>query len=98
MLKRYNRNDILVDGHIHPEKLVQKNPDCRAYVYEIPKMTKDKDTKIGGCNYYELYKDNNTLSNPYYKAINTGKGARIRVQGTSSAAYGVAAFNLRTEF
>ena len=98
MLARYDRNDILVNGQIDPEKLVQKNPKCRAYVYEIPRMTMHKDDKVGGCNYTELYGDNNTFANPYYKAINTGDGAKIRVQGTSSAAYGVAAFNLRTEF
>lgn len=98
MLDRYNRNDILVDGQIDPEKLVQQNPGCHAYVYEIPKMTTSKDDKVKGCNYTELYGENNTFGNPYYKAINTGDGARIRVQGTSSAAYGVAAFNLRTEF
>lgn len=98
MLDRYNRNDILVDGQIDPEKLVQQNPGCHAYIYEIPRMTTSKDDKVPGCNYTELYGENNTLGNPYYKAINTGDGARIRVQGTSSTAYGVAAFNLRTEF
>ena len=98
MLDRYHRNDILVDGHIDPEKLVQKNPKCHAYIYEIDRMTEHKDDKVGGCDYIELYGENNTFNNPYYKAINTGKGAQIRVQGTSSSAYGVAAFNLRTKF
>jgi hypothetical protein len=98
MLARYNRNDILINGQIDPEKLVQKNPKCHAYIYEIPRMTMNKDDKVGGCNYIELYKDNNTLGNPYYRAINTGDGAKICVQGTSSAAYGVAGFNVRTDF
>lgn len=99
MLARYHRNNITDNvGEISFEKLVQNNPNCHAYVYEIPRMTKNKDDKVSNCNYFELYGDYNTINNPYYKAVNTGDGARIRVQGTSSAAYGVAAFNLRTEF
>ena len=98
-MRRYNRNDIVDNsGEISYEKLVQKNPDCHAYVYRIPKMTTSKEDKVSDCDYFELYGDNNTINNPYYKAIHDKKGARIRVQGTSSAAYGVAAFNLRTEF
>lgn len=99
MMSRYRRNNIIDNnGEISYEKLVQNNPDCHAYVYEIPKMTTSKNDKVKNCNYFELYGDYNTIDNPYYKAVNTGDGARIRVQGTSSAAYGVAAFNLRTEF
>lgn len=99
MMRRYRRNDILDNnGEISYEKLVQKNPDCHAYVYKIPKMTTNKDDKVSGCEYFELFGEYNTINNPYYKAIKTEDGARIRVQGTSSAAYGVAAFNLRTEF
>lgn len=100
MLARYHRNNILDNsGEISYEKLVQNNPECHAYVYRIPRMTTSKEDKVSDCDYFELYGDYNTINNPYYKAINEkGKGARIRVQGTSSAAYGVAAFNLRTEF
>lgn len=100
MMARYRRNNIVDNnGEISYEKLVQNNPECHAYVYRIPRMTTSKDDKVSGCDYFELYGDYNTINNPYYKAINeSGKGARIRVQGTSSAAYGVAAFNLRTEF
>ena len=100
MLSRYHRNNIVDNtGEISYEKLVQNNPDCHAYIYEVPKMTTSKDDKVKNCNYFELYGDHNTINNPYYKAINEGNGGvRIRVQGTSSAAYGVAAFNMRTEF
>ena len=99
MMNRYRRNDILDNsGEISYEKLVQKNPKCHAYVYKIPKMTTSKDDKVSGCEYFELFGEYNTINNPYYKAVKNSKGARIRVQGTSSAAYGVAAFNLRTEF
>lgn len=98
MMARYNRNNIVDNsGEISYTKLIEKNPDCHAYVYRIPKMTTSKDDKVGGCDYFELHGEYNNINNPYYKAINTGDGARIRVQGTSSAAYGVAAFNLRTE-
>lgn len=100
MIARYRRNDILDgQGEISYEKLVQNNPTCHAYLYEVPHMTKSKDDKdtdpeLKKCKYYELFDKNNTLSNPYYQATDT----QIYVQGTSSAAYGVAAFNLRSKF
>lgn len=95
MLDRYNRNDILDNkGEISYEKLVTANPGCRAYLYEIPRMTKTKDDKVDGCNYYELMDGYSTLDTPFMRALKT----RIYVQGTSSAAYGVAAFNIRSDF
>lgn len=95
MMDRYNRNDILDNnGDISYSKLIAHNPECHVYMYEIPQMTQNKDNKIDGCTYTELYKNNNTMSNPYYKASNV----QTYVQGTSSAAYGVAAFNLRSKF
>lgn len=101
MLRRFRRNDIIDNsGEISYEKLVQKNPECHAYVYRMPYMTTSKNDKVKDCDYFELYGQYNTINNPYYKAIHEqdGKGVRLRVQGTSSAAYGVAAFNLRSEF
>ncbi len=95
MMGRYRRNDITDNaGEISYEKLVAANPDCRAYLYEIDKMTTSKDDKVSGCKYYELWKTYNTLDKPYYKA----EDVQTYVQGTSSAAYGVAAFNLRSKF
>ena len=100
MLDRYNRNDILDNtGEISYIELVKKNPDCHVYMYEVSRMPTGKtadgeDDIVSGCTYTELFQDNNTLENPYYSAQNTD----IYVQGTSSAAYGAAAFNLRTEF
>ena len=94
MLDRYNRNDILDNtGEISYTKLVEKNPECHIYMYDMERMTQHKKDKIDS-TYTELFGDYNTLDNPYYKA----EGAKVYVQGTSSAAYGVAAFNLRTEF
>ena len=100
MLARYNRNDILDNtGEISYEKLVEKNPECHAYLYEVSRMPTGKtadgeDDIVNDCVYTELYQTNNTLNNPYYSASSSD----IYVQGTSSAAYGAAAFNLRTEF
>jgi hypothetical protein len=66
----------------------------------MPHMTTSKDDKVKDCDYFELFGNYNNINNPYYKALHEkdGKGVRVRVQGTSSAAYGVAAFNLRSEF
>ena len=94
MIDRFNRNNILDGGDISYEKLVQANPNCHAYLYEVDRMTEGTEDEVEGCTYYELWKENNTLEKPYYKAEN----ATIYAQGTSSAAYGVAAFNLRTDF
>ena len=100
MLDRYHRNDILDNtGEISYDKLVEKNPDCHVYMYEVSRMPTGKtadgeDDIVNGCTYTELYQLNNSLENPYY----TAKNVDIYVQGTSSAAYGAAAFNLRTEF
>lgn len=92
MLARFSRNNILDNnGEISYEKLVKNNPGCHAYLYDLPTgMTKDKDDKKA-CSYIE-YCDN--VEKPKYKSDN----AQVYVQGTSSAAYGVAAYNLRTKF
>ena len=95
MMERYRRNDILDNrGEISYEKLVKANPGCHAYLYDIPYLTTNKEDKVDGCTYYELINDYSTLENPYIK----GEKVRTYVQGTSSAAYGVAAFNLRSDF
>ena len=95
MMDRYRRNAILDNrGDISYEKLVAANPECRAYLYDVPKMTTSKDDKVKGCVYNELWRENNTLDNPYLHA----EDVQTYVQGTSSAAYGVAAFNLRSKF
>ena len=100
MLKRYHRNDILDNtGEISYTKLIEKNPDCHAYMYDVSRMPRGKtpdgeDDIVSGCTYTELFKDNNSLDNPYYSASNVD----IYAQGTSSMAYGAAAFNLRSEF
>lgn len=95
MIERFRRNDIMDNNNeISYEKLVKANPGCHAYLYDIPEMTTTKNDKIDGCTYYELIDDYNTIDNPYIRA----EKVRTYVQGTSSAAYGVAAFNLRSDF
>jgi hypothetical protein len=58
LLRRYNRNDILDNnGYISYSKLLEKNPDCNIFLYEIPRMTNNKEDPVDGC-YYEHYKTN----------------------------------------
>ena len=96
MLERHRRNDIIDSstGEISYELLVQKNPGCHAYLYDIPELTTNKEDKIDGCTYYELINEYDNLGKPFMRADKV----RTYVQGTSSAAYGVAAFNLRSDF
>lgn len=92
MLSRYHRNDILDNrGKISYLKLIQNNPKCPIHLYEIDRMTRHKKDKVKGCH-YEQYRS--TPEKPDYIADNV----TIKVQGTSSAAYGVAAFNIDSEF
>ena len=92
-LARFNRNDILgANNEISYEKLVANNPGCHAYLYKLTEngMTTGKEDEKD-CDYTEYYLDSK-------KPVLTAQGAKVMVQGTSSAAYGVAAFNVRTDF
>lgn len=91
MMARFKRNDILDGrGEIDPRLLAKKNPNCRVHCYEIPYMTTSKDVKVKDCNYIQYHGSEN--------AVLTASGVTTRVQGTSSAAYGVAAFNIDAKF
>ena len=96
-LDRFERNDILgTNNDISYEKLVTKNPGCHAYLYKLNEtgMTVGTDDDNGDqryCDYTEYYE---SADKPYI----TAKNVMILAQGTSSAAYGIAAFNLRTDF
>lgn len=93
MLARYNRNNILDNrGEISYEKLIENNPNCHAYLYEISKMTEGKKDKVP-CSYQEYVIDSNKKKHSL-----RCDSAELYVQGTSSAAYGVAAYNVRTDF
>lgn len=91
MISRFNRNDILDEsGEISYTKLAEKNPNCRVHLYEMDRMTMHKKDPVENCLYtqYKGSKD----------AILNAEGVKVKVQGTSSAAYGLAAFNLDSDF
>ena len=91
MVSRFNRNNILDErGEIDPQLLALRNPKCRVHCYEIPYMTTSKDIKVDNCNYIQYHGSKD--------AVLSASKVRTRVQGTSSAAYGVAAFNLDADF
>lgn len=93
MYNRFKRNNILDSdlGVISYSKLVDANPNCRVHLYEISRMTQNKSDKIKNCSYKQYYQ---TSLIPYIEADNT----TISVQGTSSARYGVSAYNFDTKF
>jgi hypothetical protein len=91
MLARFIRNDILDErGEISPTKLAIKNPNCRVHCYTIPRITTNKDDKVKNCDYVQYHGGE--------AAVLSATGVTTRVQGTSSAAYGLAAFNLDAKF
>lgn len=80
MVKRYNRNDILDAGEISYEKLAQKNPDCRIWLYDIPYLSNGKSDKVSGCNFQQIW----NAGSEYYQLTGSGK---VSIQGTSSVDY-----------
>jgi hypothetical protein len=52
MLDRFERNDIQDNaGNISWEELLNKNPECPVYLYDIPRMTRTKKDTVTGCNF-----------------------------------------------
>lgn len=92
MMIRFNRNDILDKerNEISPALLAQKNPNCLVHVYEVPRMPKTKKDEIAGCKYWQ-YLNSDT---PWLSATDV----TMKVQGTSSEKYVVAAANLDCDF
>ncbi len=91
MIARYKRNDILDErGEISPTLLATANPDCLAHVYTISRICKTKKDKIKNCTYSQYHNSD--------QAHLTADGVTIKVQGTSSEKYVVAAANLDVEF
>lgn len=94
MVARFNRNNIIPEGEleIDPLRVAAENPECLVHIYEIPKGSrmpinkKDKQS----CS-YKQYQGKDGLK---YEAAE----ATIKVQGTSSEAYVLAAANLDTAF
>jgi len=81
MVKRYDRNDILdISGEIDYQKLIDKNPDCRVWLYDIPYMTVGKKDKVKNCTFNQFWKN----GEKYYELSGVGT---LTVQGTSSVDY-----------
>lgn len=91
MIARFRRNDILDENdEISPTLLAAANPNCRVHMYEMARMTMHKSDPVENCNYTQYHGSKN--------AKLTASGVKVKVQGTSSAAYGLAAFNLDSDF
>lgn len=81
MVKRYNRNDILdASGEIDYQKLIDNNPDCRVWLYDIPYLTVGKKDKVKNCVFNQFWKN----GDQYFQI--SGRGT-MTVQGTSSVDY-----------
>lgn len=90
MIERYRRNDILDErGEISPRLLAQANPNCLVHVYNIPRMTMNKQDLIHNCS-YEQYQGTTTPL--------TANNVTIGVQGTSSEKYVISAANIDSKF
>lgn len=93
MIARYNRNNIISgQEEIDPELVAAANPDLLVHIYEIPpghRMPMDKKDEQP-C----IYKQYQGKSGLKYEDLN----AKIKVQGTSSEKYVLAAANLDTKF
>lgn len=92
MLDRFNRNDIMDKnrGAISPTRLAEKNPNCLVHVYDIDHMVKEVDVVVPGCSYTQYHGS----KDPVLFADNVD----IKIQGTSSARYGLSAFNIDSSF
>lgn len=92
MVQRFKRNNIYSTelDDISLGALAKNNPDCLIHEYDIQRMTLNKNDKIGGCS-YKQYQGSDM-------AQLFAENVEIKVQGTSSAAYGLAAFNLDSKF
>lgn len=91
MVKRYNRNDILDAGEISYEKLAQKNPDCRVWLYDIPYLSNAKDDKVQINSFQQIWNGGTEAD----QVSGTGK---ISIQGTSSVDYILGAANTDINF
>ena len=92
MVARYNRNNILDEsGEIDYQKLIDANPDCRVWLYDIPYMTIGKKDKVKNCTFNQFWKNGDS----YYELSGTGT---MTVQGTSSVDYLKGAANTDINF
>ena len=96
MIRRFTRNDILDpdDNEIDYQRLMNNNPDCRIWLYDIEKMptSKDKDLATKVYNFQQLWKN----GDQYYQLV--GENAKLTIQGTSSVNYRKGAANTDINF
>lgn len=92
MMERYNRNQVFDSrGIISPDLVAKTNPDCLVHVYTLPTgMTTTKKDKRYGCDYKQYHGSD--------KVSLSAKNVMIKVQGTSSEKYVVAAANVDADF
>ena len=92
MVARYERNDIFAtDGSIDVNKLAAANPNLRILRISAERMTSGKEDPVT-CSVQQIYTNGGNAHNF------SSEGVTMKVQGTSSAAYGEAAFNLDLDF
>lgn len=92
MVKRYNRNNIIDgSGEIDYELLANKNPDCRVWLYNIPRLTQGKKDYVDGCSFQQIWEG----GDQYYQITGVG---RMSIQGTSSVDYLPGAANTDINF
>ena len=95
MIERFQRNDILDErGEISWQKVLEKNPKVQVHLYDIPHIpVGKKEADIVNITEYMMYENGDSTSYALY-----AENAKLKTQGTSSQAYGVAAYNLDTDF
>lgn len=95
MLRRYNRNNILnQSGEIDYEALADQAPDCRIWLYDIPRMTQSKEDKVYPCGFKQIWHEDDP-DYQYYQLEGTGT---MSIQGTSSVMYKDGAANTDINF
>ena len=92
MVSRYERNDIFAtDGSIDVNKLAAANPKLRIVRISADRMTTGKSDPVT-CTVDFIYTDGGNAYSFHATDV------IMKVQGTSSAAYGEAAFNVDLDF
>lgn len=92
MAARYNRNNIQDEsGAIDYNQLIERNPDCRVWLWDIPYMTIDKSDKVKNCEFHQFWAN----GDKYYQINGTGT---LKVQGSTSVKYVRGAANTDMSF
>ena len=91
MIARFRRNDILDErNEISPTLLAKANKDCLVHSYGIKRMTCTKKDLVTGCTYDQYHGSDQVALH--------AENVTIKVQGTSSEKYVIAAANIDSDF